>query len=205
MRKLSLTSLTAVVLLGMMSLSACSSRTSVERVDPNQVMDVSGDWNDTDSRLVAEEMIRDATSMPWSRRFMEANAGKRPVVVVGRVANKSSEHINTRTFVQDMVNTFIRTETARVVSSGEQRDQVRDERWDQQDFASAATQARIRNELGANFMLLGEINTIFDREDGREVKFYQVDLNLTDLETSELVWVGQKRIKKFVQRRGSRR
>ena len=205
MYKLFSTSKTALMLLGMISLGACSSRTSVERVEPDQVMDVSGDWNDTDSRLVADEMIRDATSMPWSRRFMEANAGQRPVVVVGRVANKSAEHINTRTFVQDMVNTFIRTETARIVSSADQRDQVRDERWDQQDFASPATQARMRNELGANFMLLGEINTIFDREDGREVKYYQVDLNLTDLETNELVWVGQKKIKKFVQRRGSRR
>jgi PBP1b-binding outer membrane lipoprotein LpoB len=163
-------------------------------------MDVSGNWNDTDSRLVAEEMIRDAVAMPWSRRFLEANAGKRPVVIVGRIANKSAEHINTRTFIQDIVNTFVRTETARVVSSADQREQIRDERWDQQDFASPETQARLRNELGANFMLLGEINTIFDREGGREVKFYQVDLNLTDLESNELVWVGQKKIKKFVRR-----
>ncbi len=190
----------ASVLIQVVLLSACSSRTTVERVEPDQVMDLSGNWNDTDSRLVADEMIRDASSMPWSRRFMEANAGRRPVVVVGRVANKSAEHINTRTFIQDIVNSFLRTETARVVSSQDQREQVRDERWDQQNFASPETRARLQEELGANFMLLGEINTIFDREGGREVKYYQVDLNLTDLETSELVWVGQKRIKKFVRR-----
>ena len=63
----------------------------------------------------------------------------------------------------------------------------------------------MRNELGADFMLLGEINTIFDREDGREIKYYQVDLNLTDLENNELVWVGQKSIKKFVERSRYRR
>jgi uncharacterized protein (TIGR02722 family) len=194
--------LAAVVLLGTptLLLAACSSGTRVERVAPEEVMDVSGNWNDTDSRLVAEEMIHDAVAMPWSRRFMEANGGQRPVVIVGRIANKSAEHINTRTFVQDMVNTFVRTETARVVSGADQREQLRDERWDQQDFASPETQARLRNELGADFMLLGEINTIFDREGGREVKFYQVDLNLTDLESNELVWVGQKKIKKYVQR-----
>lgn len=186
--------------LSLLLLVGCSSRTQVERVEPDQVMDLSGNWNDTDSRLVAEEMTHDASSMPWSRRFMEANGGRRPVVVVGRIANKSAEHINTRTFIQDIVNSFLRMETARVVSSQDQREQVRDERWDQQNFASPETRARLQEELGANFMLLGEINTIFDREGGREVKYYQVDLNLTDLETSELVWVGQKRIKKFVRR-----
>lgn len=188
------------------AVAACGSgNTRVERIDPEESIDISGDWNDTDSRLVADEMIRDAGTTPWSRRFMESHAGARPVVVIGRVANKSAERINVNTFVQDMVASFVRTELARVVSSGEAREQLRDERFDQQDWASAATRARLRNELGANFMLLGEINTIFDREGGREVKYYQVDLNLTDLETNELVWVGQKRIKKYVERPRVRR
>ena len=104
-----------------------------------------------------------------------------------------------------MVAAFLNSGVARVVSSSDERDQVRDERWDQQNFASAETRSRMRNELGADFMLLGEINTIFDREGGREVKYYQVDLNLTDLENNELVWVGQKSIKKFVERSRYRR
>ena len=88
----------------LIALTGCSSgATRVERIDPQQSMDVSGNWNDTDSRLVAEEMIRDATTNPWSRRFMTANNGQRPTVVIGRVANKSAEHINVNTFVRDVV------------------------------------------------------------------------------------------------------
>ncbi len=190
---------------GTLAFGCSSGSTRVDRIEPDQVVDVSGNWNDTDSRLVSEEMVRDATTMPWARRYMEVNSGQRPTVVVGRIANLSAEHINTRTFIQDMVAVFVRTEVARVVSGGDQREQVRNERWEQQDFASADTRSRLREELGANFMLLGEINTIFDREGGREVKYYQIDLNLTNLENNELVWVGQKRIKKFVQRSGNRR
>ncbi|NIS67363.1 MAG: penicillin-binding protein activator LpoB, partial [Gemmatimonadales bacterium] len=174
MRQLTTRGLWTSVLALSVLLVACSKATRVDRIEPDQTVDISGDWNDTDSRLVADEMIRDATAAPWARRFMEANAGKRPAVVVGRVTNKSSEHINVNTFVRDMVAAFIRTETARIVSSGDEREQLRFERYDQQDFASAETRARLRNELGADFMLLGEINTIFDREGGREVKYYQV-------------------------------
>ncbi len=191
---------------GAIVLSSCASGgTRVARIDPNQVVDLSGDWNDTDSKLVADEMIADALSTPWSRRYMEAHSGKTPAVIIGRVRNKSAEHINVNTFVRDMVAAFVRSGVARVVSSSGQRDQVRDERDDQQEFASADSRARLRNELGADFMLLGEINTIFDREGRSEVKYYQVDLNLTDLESNELVWVGQKSIKKFVERSRYRR
>ena len=194
------------VTLAALTLAACGGgQTRVERISPDQVTDISGNWNDTDSRLVAQEMTQDVVSYPWARRHMERNGGARPTVVIGRVRNLSHEHINTNTFVRDLVAAFLRTETARVVTSGEEREQVRDERADQQDYASPETRKRLREELGADFMLLGEINTIFDREGGREVKYYQVDLNLTNLETNELVWVGQKKIKKFVERPRTRR
>lgn len=196
---------TFAVTLVAVAVAACSGQTRVERISPDEVMDISGSWNDTDSRLVAQEMTRDVLSYPWARRYMEVNYGARPTVVIGRVRNLSHEHINTNTFVRDLVGAFLRTETARVVTSAEEREQVRDERADQQDYASPETRRRLREELGADFMLLGEINTIFDREGGREVKYYQVDLNLTNLETNELVWVGQHKIKKFVERSRTRR
>lgn len=195
-------SIAAALLLAVTVASGCGSKaTTVDRIDPATVTDVSGQWNDTDSRLVAEEMINDALSYPWARLHTEASGGRRPTVVIGRVRNLSHEHVNVNTFVRDMVRAFVRTGLARVVTSGDERDQVRDERQDQQDYASPETRRRLRNELGADFMLLGEINTIFDREGGLEVKYYQVDLNLTDLESNELVWVGQHKIKKIVERR----
>ena len=46
----------------------------------------------------------------------------------------------------------------------------------------------------------GVINTITDQERGKTVVFYQVDLNLVNLETNEKVWLGQKKIKKFIGR-----
>ena len=87
----------------------------------------------------------------------------------------------------------------------DQRGQVREEREDQQQNASAETRARMRNELGADFIVVGEITSIEDIEGGQEVIYYQVDLNLTDLESSERVWIGQTRIKKFVERSRTRR
>ncbi len=189
----------AVVVVG------CSQGTQVTRLEPETVIDLSGFWNDTDSRLVAEALIDDAMNFPWARRFMQQNNGDVPAVIFGSVRNRTTEHIAVNTFLRDMEASFLRTGLTRVVADREQRSQIRDEREDQQQNASAATRARMWNELGADFMLVGEITSIEDVEGNREVIYYQIDLNLTDLESNERVWIGQHRIKKFVERSRTRR
>lgn len=187
------------------SLVGCSKGTRVTRIEPETVIDLSGFWNDTDSRLVADALIDDAVNFPWARRFMQQNNGEVPTVIFGSVRNRTTEHIAVNTFLRDMEAVFLRSGLARVVADREQREQIREEREDQQVNASAATRARLRNELGADFILIGEITSIEDIEGNKEVIYYQIDLNLTDLESSERVWIGQHRIKKFVERSRTRR
>lgn len=187
----------------LLALSACGT-TQVSRIDPGQTMDLSGFWNDTDSRLVAEEMIPDALSAPWKRQFMQRNNGELPTVIFGDVRNKTTEHIAVNTFLRDMERAFVNSGDVQVVADREQRDQLRDERADQQMNASAESMARMRNELGADYILIGEITSIEDVEGNREIVFYQIDLSLTDLESNVRVWVGQKKLKKYVERRRRR-
>jgi len=187
----------------LLALSACGT-TQVSRIDPGQTVDLSGFWNDTDSRLVAEEMIPDALSSPWKRQFMQRNNGELPTVIFGDVRNKTTEHIAVNTFLRDMERAFVNSGDVQVVADREQRDQLRDERADQQVNASAASMARMRNELGADYILIGEITSIEDVEGNREIVFYQIDLSLTDLESNLRVWVGQKKLKKYVERRRRR-
>ncbi len=195
----------AVLAVALVAVACGSKATRVTRIDPETTIDLSGFWNDTDSRMVADEMINDAASFPWARRFMQANGGKLPAVIFGSVRNRTTEHIAVNTFLRDMEAAFLRSGLARVVADRDQREQVREEREDQQQNASAETRTRMRNELGADFIVVGEITSIEDVDGGREVIYYQVDLNLTDLESNERVWIGQKRIKKFVERSRTRR
>jgi uncharacterized protein (TIGR02722 family) len=178
--------------------TACSTVT-VDRVGVEKTVDLSGRWNDTDSRLVSEEMIADVLSRPWIDQF-RAGKGKDPVVIVGSVRNRSDEHINTRTFVSDLERALINSgEVAFVAGSGE-REEIREERKDQAAHASEATAKEEGEEIGADFMLQGAINTIVDRIEGEEVKFYQVNLELIDIQSHRKVWIGEKKIKKLVKR-----
>jgi uncharacterized protein (TIGR02722 family) len=191
-----------VVLLCVLSLFvACGSSRKVSRVDVEEQIDLSGRWNDTDSRLVAEEMVSDCISRPWLTDFMVAQS-KKPVVTVGRIRNNSSEHIDTETFTTDFERELLNSGKIKFVASSGQRPDVRGERWEQQDLASPETRKKLRQELGADFILLGAIKTIVDQIEGKKVVFYQTDMELINIETNEKVWIGTKKIKKEITQRG---
>jgi len=180
--------------------TSCSSKKVVSRVDAETTIDLSGNWNDTDSRLVADEMITDALAKPWLVNFVKV-AGANPAVIVGAIKNLTDEHIATGTFVGDIERAFVNSGNVRVVAKKDEREGVREERADQQANASPETVKEFGMELGADYMLIGEMNKIVDQEGKEKVAFYQVDLTLTDLKTNEKVWMGQKKLKKYIARK----
>lgn len=192
------TSIFAFIFCVFISIVGCDTAKKVTRVDDKSQIDLSGRWNDVDSRLVSEEMVKDGLSRAWLTDFLEAK-GKKPTVIVGTVKNKSSEFINTETFINDMEREFINSGKVKVVQGGAAREELRKERGDQQDYASVATIKKWGQEKGADFILQGVVNSITDADAKQKVVYYQVDLSLTDLESNEKVWIGTKKIKKIVK------
>ncbi len=176
---------------------------TVTRVEPDKAIDLSGDWNDTDSRLVAEEMIKDALNRPWLSNFQTAKQ-KEPNVIVGTVKNRTSEHIATTAFIKNLERELLNSGRVSFVANKEERQEIRDERSDQQEFSTAESMKRFQQETGADFMLRGDITSIIDKEGGESVKFYQVNLELVNIETNQKVWIGEKKIKKLVSQSGSK-
>jgi uncharacterized protein (TIGR02722 family) len=171
---------------------------TVERVDTKEAIDLSGRWNDTDSRLVAEEMVNQVLGGAWIENHQSAHNGQKPVVVVGLIYNKSHEHISAETFVKDVERAFINSGRVRLVQAGDKREELRRERAAQQEFASMATAKAWGKELGADFMLNGDINSIVDTYKKERVNFYKVNMELSNLESNEIVWIGDKEIKKYI-------
>jgi uncharacterized protein (TIGR02722 family) len=174
-----------------------SSSRQVSRINPDSKTDLSGSWNDTDSRLTAEEMVNDVIKRNWITDYIEVS-GKKPVVIVGTIRNRSSEHIATDVFIKDIERELINSGKINFVASKDERDEVRDEKNDQQQNASDESMKKLCKEKGADFMLSGEINSIEDSVDGQKVVFYQIDLQMINIETNQKVWLGNKKIKKLI-------
>ena len=177
---------------------SCSNNRSVSRISADQTIDLSGRWNDTDAQLVARNMIQDLTSRPWIADFKSEN-DRKPVVITGDVRNETSEHIATDSFMNDIQRELVNSGKVKFVANKTERKEIRKERLEQQQYASEDTAKRLAAETGADFILKGKITSTNDSYEGKQVKYYQVDLELINVESNDTIWMGTKKIKKFVE------
>ena len=186
----------SLIVSGTFMFNSCARK--ITRVDTNSQIDISGRWNDTDSRLAAEELTDQILTGDWLTDFVQEH-GRKPVLIVGLIRNKSHEHIEAETFTKDIEKAFIRRQKARIVTGGKMREELRAERADQQTNASTTTMKKFGLESGADYILQGNINSIVDAHKRKKVVYYQIDLELTHMQSNEKVWIGDKKIKKFVK------
>lgn len=180
------------------ALAGCASQKEVVRTDAGERIDLSGNWNDTDAQQVSAALADQITRGPWIENFL-AEKGKKPTLIIAPVRNKTAEHIATKTLVDELERDFINGGRVRIVASSEEREQVREERADQQEFSSPETMKKWGREKGADVMLIGEINQIVDSEGKQSVRYYQVDCYLVDLQDNTKLWAGFEKIKKFIK------
>jgi uncharacterized protein (TIGR02722 family) len=171
---------------------------TVTRLDPGQQIDLSGRWNDSDSRQIADRMVNDLLNSEKFKEYRKSHTRK-PAIIVGTFRNKTSEHIDAANFIKKIELAVYNSGVADVVESGDFRDKIRLERIDQQDFASPKTVAKWGEETGANLMLLGEMTSETDIYKKQRVVNYTATLFLTDMETNQRVWYGQQEIKKNIR------
>ena len=171
---------------------------SVSRIDPGQQIDLSGRWNDSDSRQVSNKMISDLLASEKFKEYVK-QLGKKPTIIVGLVRNKTSEHIESEAYIKKLELAIFNSGAADLVESDSFRDKLRQERAQQQDFSDPATVAKWGKEVGANLMLFGEMTSETDLYQKERVVNYITTLFLTDMETDKRVWYGQEEIKKYVK------
>jgi len=188
----------AIIAAALVIMVGCGKK--VSRIGSDTTTDLSGNWNDTDSRLTAEKMLNDCLTQRWYQPFLQAKNGENPIIVIGQIRNLSTEHINTGTFINDIQRVLINSGKVDFVANSEERRQLRAEIDDQKGNSTDETAKERGQETGADIMLTGSINSIIDQSGGEQVKFYQIDLELIDLQTHKKLWIGNEKIKKYIEK-----
>jgi PBP1b-binding outer membrane lipoprotein LpoB len=200
MNAMKLTILTITLAAAVMTGCSGSRNREITRVDPNVVTDVDYRWTGDDAREVYRALVNDALYRQWVDNWMRENAGQRPIVIIGPVRNETQDYIDS-TFATEWQRELLNSQRIRFVARADQRQPIRDERLQGQEWNTPETRKQMRAELGADLMLLGTINDNVQRSpDNRNVvKEYNVNLQLINIESNELLWSGSHAIKKLVR------
>ena len=184
--------------------SACTGNPNVKRVDPDAQIDLSGRWNVTDFRIVSSSLIKSCLDSPRVSQFIQqyssAHNGMLPACLVDRFANDTAEHIDTSMLSEELKTAIINSGKMDFVAGGDTLAAIRNERQEQQSFASEATAAALANETGAALMLTGRLMYMGDRAGNISDRYYVANAELTDIERRVIIWSGKSdEIRKVVR------
>lgn len=191
--------LLALMLLSAIIITSCAT-SGVDRLDENYNEDLSGYWNDTDIRIVSESLVSECLSAPWILDYLMNSGNMKPTVIVGQIQNRSSEHMDTTIISKKFEMALVNSGKVNTVADFYFRDDVREEKLDQQYNASSETAAQLGEETGADFMLQGSVKFNLDQVSKTAIRTYYVDMELINIETGQKVWLGQDTVKKKVQK-----
>jgi uncharacterized protein (TIGR02722 family) len=191
----------ALVLAALAAAPGCGNNWQVERRDPNTVTDYDYRFDEDDARQVAHTMIADCLARPWIDLWMHENGGKRPLIVLGNVRNDTQDYINSNIFTDPIQKELLNSGRIRVKAEKDLRQEIRDERLDTK-FNDPATIKAVAKEVNADLMMVGNIKDQKERTaDGRKViSYYQVTLELINVETAEKIWIQNAEIEKKATR-----
>jgi uncharacterized protein (TIGR02722 family) len=177
-------------------IGGCAGQQAVRYGDPTRVETLTEDWGSTDIQTVADRMVGSLIRHPVIA------SGKRPVVQVSTVKNKTTEHIDTKTVTDKIRTALIKTGMVRMTAVSDANAEML-ENLDYQSgsgVVSKKTAKKVGNQIGADYLLYGEIDSIVKSAGREKDVYYKFTLNLVDVETGIIEWSDEKEIRKEASR-----
>lgn len=199
------TRLLKVLCLSSLFVVSCTDTFQGEYANPKEQEIVDDKWNPTDANKTAEVIIKAVLEKNWLIEYMQSSGGKKPVVIVDDIENRTNEHIDTAALGQALQNELINSGKIRFIDKAARDKIVKEIKYHQESgMVSKATAKNKGNQIGADFFLVGEMTSIENVQGGYKTVTYTTTVRLTNLETSEILFSQAYQIKKKFKRSGSK-
>lgn len=198
MLKRSFATLFILFTLSLTGLQSCGPKafTKGQYADPENVILLDDKFNENDMQLIAKTLVESLTEFERVKSFEG-----RPVVMLTKVGNRTSEHIDVKMLTDKIRTSLIKSGRFRF-SDKATRDELKEE-YDYQssEYVDAKTAAKKGRQLGADFIINGDIGSNIQQVGRDKVVYYKVTLNLVDVETNIIEWSDEREVRKIYKKR----
>ena len=164
--------------------------------DPQTIALLDDRFSENDMQLIAKKMI---SSLVASNHL--TSTVSIPVVMVGKMRNRTAEHID-MTMLSDKVKTSLIQSGRFRFADAENRKAIAEEYEYQQAGYVDPRQAKAPgSQTSADYLLTGTLTTNIQEVGKDKLVYYKANFQLTNLLTSEIIWSDEKEIRKAYKRR----
>jgi uncharacterized protein (TIGR02722 family) len=186
-----------IVLSAIFSLAGCGPSAFIkgDYEDHTTENNLNDQWSETDMQKTVEDMVASMVNHP-----VIAKAKAPPVVIVTKLQNKTSEHIDTQS-IMDMVRVEL-TKTGKVsFIDKEAREDIADEyNYQNSGMVHDSTKKGPGGQVGADYVVNGRLDSIVQEAGKNKTVYYKITLNMTNLKTSVITWTDQKQLRKVYKK-----
>lgn len=186
-------------LMGVVLVTGCGPREFVKGSYDNNVEDpnlLTDKWSESDMQAAVKDLVASAVSHPAI-----ANAKRPPIVMVTRLQNKTSEHIDTQDITDMFQVELQRSGKVQFVDKAAREDIA--EEYDYQDsgMVNRETKKGKGGQIGADFIMNGRLDSIVQEAGRDKTIYYKLTMNLTNLKTGLIEWTDHKQLRKVYQKK----
>lgn len=171
-------------------LSACAPTTSYQSIKNTRlsssfsVQDQINLVNQLSNNLVNSDSIKDALN------------GKRPRLLIDKIKNTTSEHINTNSITDTLQTTILQKRLFRIISRDNLNILAQEQKLNNAGLTDTQRATKLGKLWGVQYVLYGYLNSIVNYASGHKNTFYKLTLFLQNIESGEVVWVGEASVNK---------
>lgn len=170
--------------------------TKGEYDDPTRVELLDDKFNEADMQQMADTTIKGMVACDYV-----AKAKKPPVVIVESVQNRTEEHIDTVSMTDKIRTALIKTGKVRFVNKEERGTLDEEYKYHESGAVSGPTAKKRGSQVGADYILSGEISTNIQEVGNDKFIYYKLTMNLTNLAESTIDCTEDKEVRKKYRKR----
>lgn len=180
-------------------ISGCATMPLVRYGDEKALQTVSTDFSSSDLQQIAEFMVDSLLVFP---PIVEVTNQRRPVITVDKVKNKTMQHIDTESITDSIRAKLVKSGKFRFIDRTTDQETIAEIKTQQESgLVDKDTAVQLGKQIGAEYMLSGNISEIQQKNTQITDVYYKFTLNLKNLTTGILEWTDEKEIRKVSKRR----
>ena len=178
----------------MLALIAVSCRATVHTRNPENDIRYTAEYSYTDLKVLSVEI---------AGRILKSKVASEeppPVMIIFGIQNRTDEHIDTKALADAIRNDLIKSGKFVFINEAQRKKIEAEINYQSQGLVSPETQINIGKQVGAKYILSGSLISITQdqlkqvRIKKKELKYYRLTLEITDINTNLIVWADEQEI-----------
>jgi uncharacterized protein (TIGR02722 family) len=165
--------------------------------DPNVIEMLSDQFNENDLQLIAKKMV---DSLAGSGAFTQIQG--RPLVVVGKMSNRTSEHIDMVSLADKLQVQLQKTGRFAFTDKGARQEIAEEYEYQDSGYVRPDKAKRRGQQESVDYLMTGEISSIVQEVGADKLVYYKMTAKLHNLRSGITEWADEKELRKKFEKRG---